>query len=123
MYEIEVGEAEHQGLLNRSATITDAKRAFPAQLKLLREVTNYGTNLIPRAFTSSGKTLKDVILIGTLLRQVVAMLDAVEVLTSNGAVYAAGLQARTLFEASAYLEWILKQESEKRAYHYHVHTL
>lgn len=33
------------------------------------------------------------------------------------------LQARALFEASAYLEWILKQESETRAHYYHVHNL
>jgi hypothetical protein len=123
MYEIKVGESPFKPLLDRDAVIADVRSAYAAQLELLKEVTNYGTNLIPRSFGSSEKALKDVIVIGTLLRQVVAMLDAVEVLTSNGAVYAAGLQARTLFEASAYLEWILKQESEKRAYYYHVHNL
>lgn len=123
MHEIKVGEVASKLLLDRDGVIADVHRAYEAQLKVLTEVTNYGTNLIPRSFTSSDKSLKAVIVIGTLLRQVVAMLDAIEVLTRNGAVYAAGLQARTLFEASAYLEWILKQDSETRAYYYHVHNL
>jgi hypothetical protein len=67
--------------------------------------------------------LKDVIVIATLLRQVVAMLDGVELLTSNGAVHAAALQARALFEASAYIDWILAADGEKKATYYYVHNL
>jgi hypothetical protein len=46
-------------------------------------------------------------LIGTLLRQVVAMIDAVEILMCRSAVHAASLQLRALFEASVYIEWML----------------
>src|SRR5947207_6313178 len=108
MFEIPIKEEEFGALLDRKSVIADVTRAFPEQMQLLRELTNYGTNLIPRAFSSSNKELKDVVLVGILLRQVVAMLDAIEVLTARGAVYAAGLQARALSEASIYIEWIMK---------------
>lgn len=123
MYEIKVRESEFKGLLNRADTIADAKRIFSAQLDVMVDLTNYGTNLIPRAYNSSQKDLKDVVLIAILLRQVVAMLDAIEVLASAGAIYAAELQARALFEASVYMEWMLKGNTEKKANYYYVHNL
>jgi hypothetical protein len=123
MFEIPLKETEFAPLLNRKSVIADVTRAFPEQIQLLRELTNYGTNLIPRAFGSSNKDLRDVVLVGILLRQVVAMLDAIEVLSASGAVYAAGLQARALFEASIYIEWIMKADAENKAFHYYVHNL
>src|SRR5208283_2575345 len=58
-----------------------------------------------------------------LLRQVVAMLDGVELLLSNGATHAAQLQMRALFEASIYIDWILESDCEKKAAYYYVHNL
>ncbi len=58
--------------------------------------------------------MKDIIVLGTLTRQVVAMLDGLELLLANGAVYVAGLQSRALFEASVYIDWILKDDTERR---------
>jgi hypothetical protein len=51
------------------------------------------------------------------------MLDGTELLASNGAVHAAALQARALIEASAYIEWILSADGEKKATYYYVHNL
>ena len=120
---LKVGENEFAPLLDRGKAVADVNRAFSAQLEMLRDVTNYGTNLIPRSFGSSDKKLRDVVVIGILLRQVVAMLDGVELLASNGAVHAASLQARSLFEASAYIDWILLADGEKKAIYYYVHNL
>jgi Family of unknown function (DUF5677) len=61
--------------------------------------------------------------IGVLLKQVVAMLDAVEVLARQGISYAALLQARAAFEASLYIDWILSADAENRAKHYVVANL
>ncbi len=123
-FEIRVGESEFRALLDRAKAVSDVKSAFAEQVALVRDLTNYGSNLIIRCFTlSSNKELKDLVILGVLLRQVVVMLDGVEILISNGAVYAAGLQARALFEASVYIDWILKSETEKKAVFYYVHNV
>jgi len=123
MVDINIRENEFRGLLDREKVLADVHRAFSPQLDLVRDLTNYGTNLIPRCFTSSDHDLKDVVLIGILLRQAVAMLDGIELLLSNGAVYAAGLQARALFEASVYIDWILQADTERKATYYYVHNV
>lgn len=48
--EIKVTENEFKPLLDREAALKDSERVFAAQLQLLRDVINYGTNLIPRCF-------------------------------------------------------------------------
>lgn len=90
---------------------------------LLRDLANYGSHLIPRAYSSSGKTLGDAVLIGTLFRQVVAMIDAVEILLCRSAVHVATLPLRAMFEASVYIEWMLVGDRENKAAHYYVHNL
>jgi hypothetical protein len=121
--EIKVGESEFKGFIDREKAVADVKRAYPKQLELLHDAVNYGSNLIPRSFTSSDKTLKDLVVIGTLLRQVVVMLDGVELLASSSAIYAAGLQARALFEASIDIDWILSGNAEEKATYYYVHNI
>jgi hypothetical protein len=71
----------------------------------------------------SDRKLADAVILATLLRQVVAMLDGIEILLSSGAVYAAHLQMRALFEASIYISWILKDDTERKAAYYYVHNL
>jgi hypothetical protein len=102
--EIKIGENPFRPLLDREKVIEDVKNAFSKQINALEDLVNYGTNLVPRCYGSSDKGLGAVVVLAILLRQVIAMLDAVEILSSDGAVYAAGLQARAVFEASAYAE-------------------
>ncbi len=116
-------ENEFTKLLDRKNAVAQSERIFSAQLATLRDITNYGTNLIPRSLHSSARNLGDIVIICVLLRQVVAMLDGIELLTSDGAVYVAALQMRTLFEASAYIEWILQGEVGKKATYFYVHNL
>jgi hypothetical protein len=71
----------------------------------------------------SKRSLADAVILATLSRQVVSMLDGIEVLLSNGAVYAANLQLRALFEASVYIDWILDSDTERKAAYYYVHNL
>jgi hypothetical protein len=116
-------EKEFKKLLDREKHIADVKQYFSNQLSTLTDMVNYGTWLIPRAYDSSNKELEDVIVIGVLFKQVVRMTDAVEVLTSNGAVPPAFLQARAAFEASLYIDWILKEEANRKARYYYVSNL
>lgn len=111
-------EAPHPTLLNRDIPPVLAKQHFGDQLSLLRDMVNYGSNLIARAYTSSPKRMADIIACGVLLKQVVTMLDAVDVLISAGCGLPSHLPARAAFEASLYLEWILQSDSERRATRY-----
>ncbi len=120
---IRVSESEFEGLLQREKVLSDVKEHLSAWTSLMRDVVNYGTNLIPRCFGSSSRSLADAVVIGILLRQAVAMLDAAEVLLSNGAVHAAKLQMRALLEVALYIDWILLSDTEKKANYYYVHNL
>lgn len=116
-------EKPHEGILHRELHTNEVVGHFQPQLDMLREVVNYGTNLIAAAFHSSTKQLADVILVPVLLKQVVSMLDAFEVLISNACVSAAQLQSRAMFEASVYIDFILLGNEEEKARYYYVSNL
>jgi hypothetical protein len=116
-------EEAYEKILDRHTSAQYIREHFQDSLELLREVTNYGSRLIPRCFVSSKRKLPDIVVLGVLLKQAVAMLDAVEVLVSQGALYAAHVPARALFEAYLYINWILQKDKEKRATYYYVWQL
>lgn len=108
-------ESPHAGILNREEAQRLAQEHYSPQLALLRDLANYGSNLVLRAYGSSPKKTEDVVICGVLLKQIVAMLDAVEVLLAAGVGLAAFLPARAAFEASLYLDWILLGDRERKA--------
>lgn len=120
---VTVWETEYKPLLDREKVFSDVKTHLQRWTNLIHDVVSYGSHLIPRCFSSSPRGLKDAIVIGVLLRQVVAMLDGVDILLTNGATHVAHLQMRALFEASVYIEWILQEDSERKASYYYVHNL
>ncbi len=120
---IKVRESEFKPLLDNDKVVVEIKTHLGPWTDLLRDLTNYGTNLIPRCFSSSERGMKDVVIIAILLRQAVAMLDGVEILLSKGAVHIAHLEMRALFEVSVYIDWILQDDSENKASYYYVHNL
>jgi hypothetical protein len=103
------------GMLNRGEAKKHADENFGNQIALVQDLANYGSNLILRAFNSSNKDLASIVACGILLKQVVAMLDAVYELVAAGMVYPSFLPARAAFEASVYLDWILFSDSERKA--------
>lgn len=111
-------ETPHPAILNRQDASAVAAQHFSKQTELLRDLANYGSNLVIRAFDSSPKKMAEVVVCGVLLKQVVAMVDAAEVLLSAGCGHAAFLPARTAFEASIYIDWIFHGDSERRATRY-----
>lgn len=111
-------ERPNDAILSREDAIEAVKSRFAPQIELLRDIANYGSNLIIRAYNSSPKQMAEAIVCGVLLKQIVAMVDAIEVLLSSGCGHAAFLQARSAFEASIYLDWILTTDSERRATRY-----
>jgi hypothetical protein len=111
-------ETPHSAILNREEVQAVAAQHFSKQTELLRDLANYGSNLIIRAFDSSPKKMAEIVVCGVLLKQVVAMVDAAEVLLSAGCGHASFLPARTAFEASIYIDWIFNGDSERRATRY-----
>jgi len=116
-------EKEFRQIIDREKHKQDARQIFHKQIELLVDLVNYGSNLMVRAYDSSKKKLEDVIVIGVLLKQVISMMDATEILASHGSPQPAFLQARSAFEASIYIDWILKSEAEKKAKYYYVSNL
>jgi len=110
-----VSDEANEGILNRAEAITSAAQHYGPQIELLRQITNYGTNLILRAYNSSSRGLTDVVVCAVLLKQVVEMIDAVQVLVEAGSTHAAYLPARAGLEASIYVDWILFSEPDKKA--------
>jgi hypothetical protein len=116
-------EKEFKLIIDREKQEKDVQQYFSKHLELLVDLVNYGSNLVPRVFDSSSRKLEDIIVILVLLKQVISMADAVEVLISKGAVTQANLQARAAFEASLYIDWIPKEDKEKKAKYYYVSNL
>lgn len=111
-------EPEIASIIDRSTATTEAAAHYSDQTLMLRDMVNYGANLLARAYRSSGKELEDVVVLGVLLRQVTAMLDATEVLLVNGCSHAAYTTLRGALEASIYLDFVLYADSHKRAAHF-----
>lgn len=118
-----MAENEFKGLLDRHKSTNDAQSTSGETLALLRDITNYGTNLIPRAFGSSDRGMGSIITICVLLKQVVSMIDAVEILVSKGHTHAGYLAYRAAYEASIYVDWMLQGETDKKARYYYVSNL
>ena len=116
-------EQEFKKLLDREKHVKDAKQFYSKQLELLTDLVNYGTWLLPRAYDSSKKKLEDTIVLGVLLKQVITMTDAIEILVSQAAIYPAFLEARAALEASIFIDWILKEDANRKAKYYYVSNL
>ena len=108
-------EAPNTMILDRSEAQDVARRHFAEQIDLVEQIVNYCTQLVIRAFRSSDRQLADMVVIVTLFKQAVAMLDGIHVLLAQGAVNAALLQVRGLYEASVQIRWILREDTDGRA--------
>jgi len=116
-------EKEYDAILDRNQHKKDFETHFADAGILLKDLVNYGSNLIPRCFTSSERKLKDAIIIGAFLKQVVSMADGAEIQISNAALYSANLQIRAGFEASICIDWLIQEDTENKAKYFYVSNL
>ena len=110
-------------ILDRPEAETHVTTYFADECRVLGAMVDYGTHLIPRCWSGSAKSLRDIVALTVLTKQAVGLLDAAHVLLCSGAVQPARLQLRGLFEVSIYIDWILTQSSERRARAYYVANL
>lgn len=109
-----------EAILNRNEADQHVSQHLQGHTDALRALVDYGTHLIPRCWVSSKRTMRDVVILPVLLKQVVSMLDAGSELMSRACVEPAMLQLRAAFEASVYLDWILGSRVTTRARAYYV---
>jgi hypothetical protein len=88
-------------------------------IALLRELVDYGVELIDRCVKRGG-SLADLVITTHFFKHVVTMLDAVEIQLSRGAVFSAGVSSRSILEAYIYLAWILEKDTEIRGRQFYV---
>ncbi len=111
-------EKPHPTLLKREEPAAQIALHFAKHVAVLRDLANYGSNLIIRSYDSSDKKMADAVVCLTLLSKVVAMVDSVQVQISAGCCHTAVLPSRAALEASFYIDFILAKDSEKRATRY-----
>ena len=112
-------KASNKQLLDRERMDQFINEKLSPSVTLLRELVDYGVDLLSRC-SERGGSLADLIIIGHFFKHAITMLDAVEILVSRGAVFAAGVSARSMLESYIYLEWLLKADTEKRARQFYV---
>lgn len=110
-------------ILDRREAESNVATYFADEIRVLSELADYGTHLIPRCWTASNRDVADTMLLLVLLKQAVGFLDAGQILLGEGAVGPSYLQLRGLFEVSVYLHWILKCDTVRRARAYYVANL
>lgn len=110
-------------ILDREEPAEFLQRKAAPQLGTLQEIVDYGPPLLKRCLRESEPQAEDVVLLSVLLRQAIAMGDAIHLQLDNGAIYAANLPLRSLFEATLSMEWILTQGKQRWGRQFYVAEL
>lgn len=116
-------ERPHDCILDRTWFPERVNQHFAENLELLRELVNYGTNLMPRCLASSPAKIDDVIVLVSMTKYAICLLDAIELQAAQSAVNAAFVSLRSLWEMELYLEWVLQRDTKRRATMYLVFEL
>jgi hypothetical protein len=112
----------HKALLDRDAAIEMARHLQDAT-DLVKELVNYGTNLVVRAFYSSKRDLIAICVLFVQLRQFLTHLDGITILIRDGNCGTADLQLRSLLEGGHLIEWALRKDTETKIQHLYVANL
>ena len=115
-------ENANKKILDREKAADFGKKISEA-LDSLQDLVDYGTHLLLRCYTSSDKSLKDVVALFSLFKNALSMADATEIMMRQGVTRPSLLQIRSLFEVSVTLQWVLQESGDERARTYHVANL
>ena len=90
-------EDPHKKILDRELYTKIISETHSDTIALLKEVINYGTNLLIRCYHPPDNKLKDAIILISLLKQSVSLSDSIEILISKASTNAAMHYLRTAF--------------------------
>jgi len=110
----------NNGILDRSLFRAAIAESFTPQLDTLEQIVNYGTNLVPRCFASSERGIPAIVCLSCFLKHAVSSLDAIHILSREGATLACYSHLRSLMEVDLYLRWIFQSDYTNRATAYFV---
>lgn len=110
-------------ILSRKYNEEYVSKNFYLYTDTLKDIVDYGTNLILRCLNNSEKSHKDIVVLPIFLKQIIEQLDAASVLLSCGCVVPTNLNLRSAFEASVYIDWILSSKSQRRAKAFYIWNL
>lgn len=113
----------HDAILDRGIFARQIADSFSPQIKLMEQLVNYGTSLLPRSFDSSNKGIPDTVAILSFLKHAVTSLDGISILVAQGATLSCFPLLRSIFEIELYLRWIFESDYENRATAYYVWNL
>lgn len=102
---------------------SEVAKHFAAWLNAGEEILAYGADLLLRSIRTHHDSVEDLVVIGSVFRQVLVAGDGCLVCLRAGAVQQAMLHSRAEFEASMALEWILSKGKELWARQFYVSTL
>lgn len=109
----------------RDPTFAETQMAmqFGRWLDVGEAILRYAADLLLRALRTSHDSLEDLVVIGTVFRQVIVAADGCLVCARAGAIQAAMLHTRAEFEASMALQWILERGKQHWARQFYVCSL
>jgi len=110
----------NNGILDRPLFYVQIKETFSEQIALLEQLVNYGTNLVPRCFNSSDRKIPDIVVLLSFMKHAVTSLDAISILSREGATLSCFPHIRSLFEIELYLRWIFQEDYARRGTAYFV---
>ncbi len=113
-------EKAFEELLPREIVKVEIKEKLSDKLSVMEDIVNYGTNLIPRCLYTSSKDIADIVILSILLKNLVANMDAINVLLGYGSIVSSRILIRALLENVIYIEWILLDNTIKKAKCYYV---
>ena len=113
----------HPVVLDRPEAYSHVADNFSEPVETIESMVNYGTHLLMRSWVSSKRELKDTVVLWVLYKQCLGLADAASEMIRAGCIDPSALQLRALFEASVYLDWILRHDSKRRAKAYYVANL
>lgn len=110
-------------LFQREEAIVDINVLLKQKIETATEIRNYGSNLIFKTYENSDYGLLDLVLILNFVLNAVNLLDSIIVLVKEGCHLTVPYLVRGLIENSFYVEWLLKEDSTKRAEYFYTYIL
>jgi len=113
-------DKEYLKIIDRANAIKQIEEHFSDEVKLIEDVTNYGCYLMSEILNQENKGIDYLVVISILLKHNLTMLDSIGTQVANANVLSAFLQARSILEVSLNIEWMLKEDTLKRAQYYYI---
>jgi len=113
-------EKPYDAILDAEKATEIAATTLQQPLDVLRDMTNYGTQILVRSQKLPGPTLGDIVVLNHFFGHGLTMLDAAHELLSRGCAPAADLQVRSLVEARLSIAFLIMSDTEERAKYFDV---